>query len=264
MILPVLGGISGSYKATWIKGFVMRLLLFCLLWNSTLYALPKGFVYLEDIAPGIIQEIRYATHHNFVGRPIAGYEAPRCILTRRAAHRLKAVQEEINEAGFSLKVYDCYRPIRASKDFADWSFDADDTVMKAEFYPNTNKRRFFKLGYVARHSGHNRGSTVDLTLVQLPERAQAKYKPGQRLTACYAPIKERFDDNSIDMGTGFDCFDKRARPSSRAIPKAAYHNRMKLRAVMKKHGFRPYYKEWWHFSLRDEPFPKTYFDFPVR
>lgn len=230
----------------------------------SVHALPKGFVYLEDVAPEIIQEMRYATYHNFVGRPIAGYQADTCILTQSAARALLRAQKAANARGYTLKVYDCYRPVRAVLDFVDWSQKENEQSMKAEFYPDTNKEDFFKLGYVARKSGHSRGSTVDLTLVKLPAKEQAIYHRGDKLTACYAPEGTRFGDNSIDMGTGFDCFDKRAYPSSRMISKAAYQNRKVLRSIMKTAGFRPYKKEWWHFTLRHEPYPQSYFNFPAK
>lgn len=227
------------------------------------YALPEGFVYLEDYAPDIIQDMRYATHHNFVGRPIDGYLKGRCILTKAAAQKLSSVQSALAPLGYGLKVYDCYRPKRAVKDFIAWSQKPNQEAMKGEFYPRVAKRDFFRKGYVAKYSGHSRGSTVDLTMVKLPAKPQAVYHRGDSLQACYAPKEKRFKDNSVDMGTGFDCFDKKSYPSSRRIPKRAYQNRMRLRDVMKAHGFRPYRKEWWHFTLRNEPYRRQYFDFPV-
>ncbi len=242
----------------------MRKLSFLLCFCTTAsYALPQGFVYLDEYAPDILQDMRYATHHNFVGRPIDGYKTGTCVLTEEAARRLVKVQEAVKRSGYSLKVYDCYRPKRAVSDFLQWSKKTDDQLMKVEFYPKTKKKDFFRKGYVAKYSGHSRGSAVDLTLVQLPAKKQAIYQPGQTLTACYAPVGVRFQDNSIDMGTGFDCFDRRAHPKSLKVSKTAYQNRMMLRRVMGRYGFKPYRKEWWHFTLRSEPHPHQYFDFPV-
>lgn len=241
----------------------IALLCWCLVCSFTCHSLPSGFVYLDEYAPDILQDIRYATYHNFVGRPVDGYTQERCILTKVAARQLAKAQQHFKRLGYGLKVYDCYRPTRAVKDFMTWIKKPDQQTMKAEFYPHTAKKDFFKRGYVAKHSGHSRGSTVDLTLVHLPAQAQASYHRGQALQACYAPVDVRFKDNSIDMGTGFDCFDIRSYLKSTHILKEAHKNRIMLRRVMNRYGFKPYRKEWWHFTLRHEPYPRRYFDFLV-
>lgn len=232
-------------------------------YSVSVWALPDGFVYLQDVAPDIQQDMRYATSHNFLGRPVEGYQVPACILTREAAQQLIRVQQEAKSRGYSLKVYDCYRPKRAVQDFIQWSQNLNDQAMKAEFYPNIKKQMILRSGYVARYSTHSRGSTVDLTLVKLPVKPQARYQKGTQLVACYARYNRRFKDNSIDMGTGFDCFDTRAWSGSQAVSKQALRHRRLLQRIMSKHGFRPYKKEWWHFQLRGEPYPKTYFDFQI-
>ena len=181
------------------------------------YSLPSGFVYLKDIDPSIQQDIRYAGEHNFVGRPIKGYEKATCILTKPAAQALKKVQTDLRKKKLSLKVYDCYRPQMAVDDFYQWSKNASDTKMKAEFYPNVDKSMLFNSGYIARYSGHTMGSTVDLTIVPVPAPKQATYTDGQKLQACYAPLNQRFKDNSIDMGTGFDCLDPHAHYAYKQI-----------------------------------------------
>lgn len=225
-------------------------------------ALPVNFVYLRSIDPSVQQEIRYASNHNFVGLPIDGYEASACILTRDAALALSKVQTELKKSSLSLKVYDCYRPQKAVDHFIAWSKQKDKQEMKAEFYPRVNKEDFFKLGYVAEKSGHTRGSTIDLTIV--PEgSAQTKYYTGEKLVACYAPRNQRFADNSIDMGTGYDCMDERAHADNKEINVQAYQHRQLLRSLMEQNGFIPYPSEWWHFTLKDEPYPHTYFDFNV-
>lgn len=224
--------------------------------------LPQGFVRLRDLAPDIAQEMRYAGPHNFIGRPIDGYLAPECILTRPAAEAVIRVQQELVRSGLAVKIYDCYRPARAVADFVAWS-KTPDQAMKAEFYPNVDKKDFFRLGYVAEKSSHSRGSTVDLSIIPLPAPAQPAYVPGQKLTSCFAPRGERFPDNSIDMGTGYDCFDPLSHPGNAAVGTVPYHHRQLLRALMEKNGFAPYDEEWWHFTLKDEPFPATFFDFPV-
>lgn len=225
--------------------------------------LPSRLVYLKDVAPGIEQEIRYFGFHNFLGRPVKGYEAPECILSIDAAKALKSVQEELNASGLGLKVYDCYRPKRAVEDFVAWSKVFDDQLTKAEFYPNVDKKDFFELGYVAKKSGHSRGSTVDVTIIPWPYRPGVAFSAGQELVPCTAPYDVRFNDGSIDMGTGFDCMDELSHSLSAKIPLVAQENRMLLRKLMEKHGFSPYEYEWWHFTLSKEPFPDTYFDFPV-
>ena len=236
--------------------------LLCLL-PAVGYALPKGFVYLSDIDPSIIQDMRYAGPHNFIGRTIEGYLRGTCILTKKAALRLKAIQKQLKPKGYSLKVYDCYRPQQAVNDFYRWSQNKNST-MKAEFYPREDKKELFRKGYIANYSGHSRGSTVDLTLVPLNKRTQESFSTASKLRACYAPYKKRFKDNSINMGTGYDCLDKTAHVFYKQIPRTAKFNRYQLRKIMLSNGFYPYNKEWWHYTLRNEPFKRTYFNFPVR
>lgn len=165
---------------------------------------PSDFVFLSDIDSTIIQDIRYYSPHNFMGRRVEGYNTPECILTLQAANALKKVQEEAVSKGYVLKVYDCYRPQRAVDDFVAWSNNSYDVITKAEFYPTLEKAELFP-DYIATKSGHTRGSTVDLTLVQLPVKSQAVYLPGQPLIACFESYENRYQDNSIDMGTGYDC-----------------------------------------------------------
>ena len=224
--------------------------------------LPDGFVYLRDVDPTILQDMRYAGPHNFVGERIDGYEAGECILTEPAARGLKKAQDELRGKGLSLKVYDCYRPARAVAHFVRWAENADKR-MKPEFYPAVDKTRVFALGYIARRSGHSRGSTVDLTIVRLPPPFQPDYLPGEPLSACTAPSAERFPDNSLDFGTGFDCFDALSHTWNGAVDGDAAKNRKLLVDVMSRAGFSNYRKEWWHFDFKSPPF-KTYFDFPVK
>ena len=226
--------------------------------------LPQGFVDAEHAIPAIVLDIRYHSAHNFVGRTIDGYLAPKCILTRQAAAALKQVQKELESLSLSLKLYDCYRPQRAVNHFIRWAKDTADTRMKKEFYPTVGKNRLFKDGFIARRSGHSRGSTVDLTIVPIPLTPQEAYIDGLKLCECNLPEEKRFRDNSIDMGTGFDCFHPLSWTDSRKIGVQQQRNRRLLKKVMKKHGFRNYKKEWWHYTLIKEPFPKTYFDFVIK
>ena len=201
---------------------------------------PDAFVDVASIAPGLIVEARYASPHNFVGRPIDGYDKPLCYLTRPAATALAQVAADLEPRGLTLKVFDCYRPARAVAHFVRWARNLRDQSMKAEFYPQVDKSTLFRDGYVATHSGHSRGSTVDLTLAS------------------------RADGRALDMGTPFDFFSPRSWPSDRSVSAEAQANRVTLAQAMRRRGFRPYDKEWWHFTLRHEPYPQTYFDFPVR
>lgn len=226
--------------------------------------LPDGFVHLHALAPEIAQDMRYHGSYNFIGRPIDGYLAPSCILTRPAAEALKAVQTEVGQAGLRVKVFDCYRPTRAVAHFVRWSQDVADQKMKTAFYPRIDKADFFRLGYVAERSGHSRGSTVDLVLEPIQAETDSSVAvDAHTLVDCAAPHAERHPDSPLDFGTGFDCMDPLSHPDSTAVPAAAQANRARLAEAMVRHGFRPLPEEWWHFTLEAEPFPDTYFDFPV-
>ena len=200
---------------------------------------PADFVDAAAVVPGLVVEMRYASSHNFTGRPVDGYEAPHCLLTRQAANALAEVARDVAARGLVIKVFDCYRPVRAVMNFVRWARDLKDQVAKAEFYPNVDKRTLFRGGYIATHSGHSRGSTADLTLAKTGGAA-------------------------LDMGTPFDFFSPKSWTADGTITPAQHANRMLLAAAMSRRGFRGYDKEWWHFTLRGEPFPHTYFDFPVQ
>jgi zinc D-Ala-D-Ala dipeptidase len=224
---------------------------------------PREFVALRDVAPSILQEMRYRTPHNFVGDRIDGYRQSMCIVTRDTAKALRAAQHAVLRKGYSLKMYDCYRPQRAVDHFVAWAKDLDDERMKGEFYPRVEKNRLFEDGYIAEKSGHSRGSTVDLTLVRLPAMPTRPYRPGEPLFSCFAPKDVRFPDNSIDMGTGYDCFDTLSHTLDPRIKGEQRANRMLLKNTLEKAGFTNLPEEWWHYTLSDETFPDTFFDFPV-
>ena len=226
-------------------------------------ALPKGFVYLRDIDPAIVQDIRYAGSHNFVGRPIRGYLAAECILSEPAARALEAVQRMLAEKKLSLIVWDCYRPKRAVADFLQWSKDPTHSEMKVEFYPRTAKEKLFALGYLAKRSAHSRGSTVDLGIVRAAVSVAPPPDPSQSLKACTSSKGERLEDGTIDFGTGYDCLDVLAHTSNAVVGATALRNRRTLSSYMERAGFRPYAKEWWHFELVHEPFHRDGFDFEV-
>lgn len=201
---------------------------------------PSGFVVLTDVVPDVILEIRYFSSFNFVGTRVDGYEQPVALMTREAAQALKAVSDEAMSLGYRLKIWDTYRPQMAVDHFCRWGENVTDTLTKRYFYPYLDKDVVFDRGYIARRSGHSRGSVVDLTLVDM--------KTGR----------------DIDMGYGFDWFGGESHPDYRGITEEQYANRMLLRGLMLKHGFLPIEEEWWHFILKDEPYPDTYFTFPVR
>lgn len=195
---------------------------------------------VREVEPSIRADIRYAASNNFVGAPVDGYEAARCLLSRPAAEALARIQRELAPEGLGLLVYDCYRPQRAVDHFVRWAADTTDVSTKAAFYPNVDKARLFDEGYIAERSGHSRGSTVDLTLVR--------------------------DDTAepLDMGTPYDFFDPRSHTESPEITDAQLANRLRLRDAMEAGGFQNYTAEWWHYTLSDEPHPDDYFDLPIR
>ena len=200
---------------------------------------PSGFVLLADYVPGIVQEIRYYSTFNFVGERIDGYEAPAALLTVEAARALKAVANEMNVQGYRLKVFDAYRPACAVRHFVLWGIEDLDLRMKPYFYPDLEKQALFQQGYIASQSSHSRGSAVDLTLLDM--------RSGKE----------------VDMGSPFDLFSERSHPDCSAVTDEQYANRMFLQSAMVRNGFQPIDCEWWHFSLRDEPYPDIYFEFPV-
>ena len=200
---------------------------------------PSGFVVLADYVPGIIQEIRYYSTYNFIGDRIDGYEEPCALLTKEAARALKAVSNEMLVRGCRLKVFDAYRPACAVKHFMLWGIEDQDVRMKPYFYPDLQKQELFEKGYIAKQSSHSRGSTVDLTLLDM------------------ATGKE------LDMGSPFDLFSEASHPDYMGVTEEQYKNRMMLQHAMRRSGFLPIDCEWWHFTLADEPYPNTYFEFPV-
>jgi zinc D-Ala-D-Ala dipeptidase len=225
--------------------------------------IPAGFVDAQKAVPSIILDIRYSGLHNFLGDKVDGYNAPKCFLTEKTAVALSKIQEELKGFSLSLKIYDCYRPQRAVNHFVRWAKEIDNTKTKKEFYPTVDKRNLFTDGYIAAKSSHSKGSTVDLTIVPVPVPEQESYIPGQPLQACFMPVDKRFKDNSVDMGTGFDCFHELSHTANKQIELQQRTNRMLLKTLMEKQGFKNYDKEWWHFTLKDEPFPNTYFDFII-
>lgn len=209
------------------------LILILLLPVAACSARKKNFVDIQTLDPTIKVEARYFGKYNFVGSPIEGYKAPKCLLTRQAAEALTKVQKELQQRGLSLKAYDCYRPQRGVNHFVRWAKDLSDTKMKSVFYPDVKKENLFGDGYIASRSGHSRGSTIDLTI------------------------------EGFDMGSPYDFFDPISHTENPKITGKAGENRMLLKSIMEKHDFENYTKEWWHYTLKNEPFPNRYFDFEV-
>jgi D-alanyl-D-alanine dipeptidase len=223
-------------------------------------ALPGGFAFLRDIDPAIIQDIRYAGSSNFVGRPLAGYEAGECV--REVGLALKSIQQELALQKLSLKMLDCYRPARASRDMVAWSRDGRETPAQKRFNPAFRKQDLFRLGYIAERSGHSTGAAVDLTLVDLKADNSAAVDPARTYADCTAPASARAPEGSVDMGTGYDCSDVKAHTAARSITPDQRHWRNLLVAAMAKQGFVNYSKEWWHFSLPGAG--RAAYDFPIK
>lgn len=239
-------------------------LILYLLFTTFLYTqqIPEGFVEIREIIPDIILDLRYLTEHNFLGVPVEGYNSEKCYITNAAADSLLKVQQELKRFGFSLKIYDAYRPQKAVDHFVEWAKDLADTITKKEFYPTIDKSRLFIDGYIAEKSGHSRGSTIDLTIVPLPLSSQPEFEMNNQCE-CYRQIDERFRDNSIDMGTGFDCFNELSHTENPSLSYQQRANRLLLVSLMEKYGFKNLSEEWWHFTLKNEPFPDTYFNFNI-
>ena len=200
----------------------------------------SGFVSVGEMIPDVLLDIRYYSAFNFIGERIDGYEEPVALLTREAARALKTVSDEAMELGFRLKILDAYRPQKAVDHFVRWAEDPEDIRMKRYFYPDLDKKDIIPQHYIAERSGHSRGSTVDLTLFDMASQ------------------------QDLDMGGTFDFFGERSHPDYAGAGETQYRHRMLLQNLMVRHGFRPLQTEWWHFSLEDEPWPDTYFTFPVR
>jgi D-alanyl-D-alanine dipeptidase len=223
---------------------------------------PRGFVDAATVIPDLIVDMRYTTAQNFIGRPIPGYKAARCYLTKPAAEALKCAADGLRGRGYALKAYDCYRPQRAVNAFVAWGRDLRDQKMKQAYYPEVDKRSLFHQNYIASRSGHSRGSTVDITIAPLTSKVTGLDAVGE-IRACDSKSGARTDDGSADMGTGFDCFSTLSHTASQRVSEAQRSNRELLRTFMRGCGFYNNRSEWWHYTLRNEPYPSTFFDFPV-
>lgn len=244
-----------------IKPLKKSISLMVLLLSSLHAELPEGFVYIQDVVPEIQLDVRYLSNNNFIGKPIDGYKKSVGILSTQATEALKKAQELFEKDGYSIVVYDAYRPQKAVDHFVRWSKDLVDLVMKKSFYATLEKKNLFKLGYIAKKSGHSRGSTIDLTII----------KKGETVSGPTAIAKTDANDvewnllvdNTVDMGSPFDVFDTISHITSTQITPEQQKMRNYLQSVMNQAGFKGYNEEWWHFTLINEPFPETYFNFDI-
>jgi len=250
--------------------YMVQLMGIVVFMNGALSALSgearaKGFVYLHEVDPTIRVSPRYYSAENFVGARVDGYHEPVVIMTRQAAEALKKVQKAVQQDGYCLVVYDAYRPQRGVDHFMKWSSTPEDQAKKSYYYPRVNKADVFDLGYVARRSGHSRGSTVDLTIM-LKNKALHDIRTKQRILRDGFEIT-LLDDGTVDMGSSFDLFDEASHTENKLIEEKHQAMRLYLKSVMENNGFKNYANEWWHFTLKNEPFPadqeSSYFNFPV-
>jgi zinc D-Ala-D-Ala dipeptidase len=223
--------------------------------------LPGGFVFLREVDPTIIQDIRYAGSNNFVGRPLRGYEAAECVVKRDLGLALGRVQHELARQKLSLKMLDCYRPARAVHEMVAWAYNGRETPAERRYNPAFSRKDLFRLGYIATHSRHSTGAAVDLTLVDLSADNSTRFDPSMSYADCTAPAGARAPEASVDMGTGYDCADIKAHTAARSVTPDQRRWRNVLVAAMAKQGFVNYWKEWWHFSLPRAGGPA--YDFPI-
>ena len=245
-----------------VKAILIALVVASAISPAAAQALPGGFVYLRDIDPTILQDIRYAGANNFIGRPLTGYGMAECMVKRQVGLALKAIQQELAKQNLSLKMFDCYRPARAVADMVAWSKDGKETTASKRYNPAFRKADLFRLGYIATRSGHSTGRALDLTLVDLAADNSARIDPSKTYADCTAPAEARAPEASVDMGTGYDCSDVKAHAAAPSITPAQRRWRNMLRAAMARQGFVNYSKEWWHFSLPGAGGPA--YDFPIQ
>ena len=241
------------------KHVLLLLMMVCKICHASL---PEGFVYLSDIEPSILQDIRFAGIHNITGQPLQGYTKSSCKLKKEAAIKLKKAQEQLKRVGYSLKVYDCYRPQKAILQLVEWAKGRDET-MKREFFPHLSKNSLLKRHYITSNSPHNQGISVDVTIIATKPFNNIEYRHGQHLVACDADNKRRLFDGSLDMGTGYACFDKASAFSFRELSLNQRENRLILANLMKQHGFIPSRHEWWHFTLANASLAQGTMDFDI-
>lgn len=250
-----------NLKIIFIHLLLIKIILSCKK-NVNKSKIPEAFIYLDQINPNIISNLRYLTKENFMNQKVAGYEANRVIMTYKTAVALNEAWKELYAKGFNIVIYDAFRPIRAVENFVTWATDKNaNKISKVSYFPYIDHNKLFDEGYIANRSGHSRGSTIDLSLIELGKslkniiRKNCTLSDGRQILL--------LDDNTIDMGSSFDLFDKASNTLSNLVSETAHKNRLFLKEIMEKNGFVNYELEWWHFTLKDEPFPETYFDFPI-
>jgi D-alanyl-D-alanine dipeptidase len=244
-----------------VKAIVIALVVAASASPARAQSLPGGFVFLRDIDPTIIQDIRYAGSNNFIGRPLRGYGAAECVVKRDVGLALKSIQQGLAPRKLSLKMLDCYRPVRAVHDMVVWARNGRETPAERRYNPAFSKADLFRLGYIAEHSGHSTGAAVDLTMVDLKVDHSARFDPNTAYADCTADASARAPEASVDMGTGYDCSDLKAHTAASSITPVQRRWRNMLVAAMATQGFVNYSKEWWHFSLPGAGGPA--YDFPI-
>jgi D-alanyl-D-alanine dipeptidase len=260
-MLPVVHHDGGNMLVNSIRALATALFALLAQSGQCQEVLPAGFVRLREIAPSIRQDIRYATPFNFTGHVVPGYLRPDCIAWDRAAQALARAQNRLLTEGFELKVYDCYRPLRAVRAFVAWSNSPGDDAMKSIFYPDIDKSKLFELGFISSHSRHSMGIAIDVGLVRTGDDDVFPPKRGGR---CDGPFDQRVNESSLDFGTAYDCFSNLSATASPHISATARANRERLRRALEAEGFRNYSREWWHYDFNDASVPLQPYDFPVR
>ena len=225
--------------------------------------LPEGFVYVKDLIPEVIEYLRYGTTENFVGKVVNGYvRTDRCVMTKISAEALRIICDKLGKDGYQLVIYDTYRPQRAVDHFIEWAKDMKDVKTQESYYPLLSKEEIFEKGYVAKQSGHSRGSTLDVGLLKIGDKLKditvikRKFKNGREYNY--------LDDGTVDMGTSWDFLDESSHYENDLVSDEITQRRMYLRGLFEEEGFKITHREWWHFRYLEEPFPETYFDFVVQ
>jgi D-alanyl-D-alanine dipeptidase len=250
------------WKLLFIKAAAVTLAALAGAASAHAQGLPGGFVFLRDIDPSILQDIRYAGPNNFLGRRLAGYDAAECVVKREVGMALERIQQELAPQKLSLKMLDCYRPESAVHDLVAWARNGRETPAERRYHPGFSKADLFRLGYIAEHSGHSTGAAVDLTLVDLKAGPPAAFDPDRAYADCTASVDARAPEGSVDMGTGYDCSDPKAHTAAVSITAVQRGWRKLLLSAMGRQGFVNYSKEWWHFSLPGAG--GEAYDFPIQ
>lgn len=247
----------------WVQLFCVVVVCYSVIAENSQERRSSHFVMMNAVLPYALFEIRYFEENNFMGVPVNGYREPLCFLTKEAGQALEKVYQEVKNRGYTLKIFDCYRPQQAVDHFVRWARDLNDQKMKSKYYPHEDKSLLFEKGYIAEKSGHSRGSTLDLTLAVPVSDDERKRNVWEWIKSFFTMDDYLHDAKELDMGTSYDFFDSLSHTADPRVTEKQKQNRLLLKKIMEKHGFVNYDKEWWHYTLKDEPYPDTYFNFPV-